>query len=282
MSWEKNCKHANWAPRDNGLFFQEWIWPLEARWLSLRWNGATGCGVIDSPWWPRGPINLSFRRWSAVMKCIVSWASFVMAEIHTFLWHPKLRYYSCANIMRFFPTWVAYLESLNIQKRWWNDVFHEKDKCNLQLCQALLFCHVLSRKKKVRWSWTDLENWIFLYASFLAMMSLDEKRWLYHVVAMFWYILHHFAVSILINFPRSQGNWSSIATHLCGSRFSRALTSYASSFVTATAIETRRRSMGMWLVGLVDPTIIQPQNETLKLEIIIWNLKVYKLHGSLM
>ena len=35
---------------------------------------------------------------------------------------------------------------------------------------------VLSRKEKVRWSWTDLENWIFLYASFLAMTSLDEKR----------------------------------------------------------------------------------------------------------
>ena len=71
MSWETLYKHANWAPRETGLFFQEWIWPLEARWLSLRWNGATGCGVIESPWWPCGPINLSFRRWSAVLQCIV-------------------------------------------------------------------------------------------------------------------------------------------------------------------------------------------------------------------
>lgn len=118
MSWETIYKIANRAPRNNVLFFQEWIWPLEARWLSLRWNGATGCGVIESPWWPCGPINLSFRRWSAVMQCIVlqgrlscfmgifchGWSSH-----HILSWHPKLWYYSCPSMMRFFLTWLAWI-----------------------------------------------------------------------------------------------------------------------------------------------------------------------------
>lgn len=276
--------------RENGLFFQEWIWPLEARWLSLRWNGATGCGVIESPWWPCGPINLSFRRWSAVMQCIVlqgrlscfmgifchGWSSH-----HILSWHPKLWYYSCPSIMRFFLTWVAWitqhLEAMMKRCFSWEQV---------QPPVVPSYVVVLSRKKKVRWSWTDLQNWIFLYASFLAMTTLDEKRWSevsigiinvrkckwYHIVAMFWYILHHFALSIS-NFPRSQGNWSSIATHLCGSWFSRALTSYASSFVTATAIETRRRSMGMWLVGLVGCSNHNPASKG-NFEAWNYNLKV--------